>query len=555
MFPAESSTSTSLIRWFVIFICMWQTVFSISNSAIQVLLKFLHAFIKVFAALSSGLADSVSSQMPSSIYMLHKSLKLENKEFESYVVCPACFSLYLYDNCFEIDSLGEKIPKRCSYVKFPNHPQSNTQLPCNSPLLKKVHLSGGKTVYKSKYIYAYQPLKKSLQRLLMRQGFTEKLEHWRNRESVPGMMCDVYDGQVWKDFNSPKYGDFLKNRRAIGVMLNMDFFQPYKHVRLSYGVLYLSLMNLPRSERFKQENILLLGVIPAFEHEPSSLNSFLQPLVSELQEFWASGVRFYTAESPKYKLLFKMALMCVACDIPAARKCCGFKSHNANKGCSRCAKFFPGGFGNKDCSGFNRSSWPARDVQKHKDTCRKLKACNTQAGVHAIEVETGIKYSVLIELDYFDPIRFTIVDPMHNLFLGTAKTMMKMVWLKRGLIQENDFTLLQTRVNSMTVPSDLGRIPHKILSSFGSFTAEQWKNWVIVYSMFALRGIIPQADYTCWQTFVLSCFFMCRRTVSTYDLIRADLLLIKFCQKVEDLYGKSTVTPNMHFTWTPGGLY
>ena len=58
-----------------------------------------------------------------------------------------------------------------------------------------------------------------------------------------------------------------------------------------------------------------------------------------------------------------------------------------------------------------------------------------------------------------------------------CKTMMKMVWLKQGLIQENDFTLLQTRVNSMTVPSDLGRIPHKILSSFGSFTAEQWKNW------------------------------------------------------------------------------
>ena len=63
---------------------------------------------------------------------------------------------------------------------------------------------------------------------------------------------------------------------------------------------------------------------------------------------------------------------------------------------------------------------PVMSMQKHKDTCRKLKACNTQAGVHAIEVETGIKYSVLIELDYFDPIRFTIVDPMHNLFLGTA---------------------------------------------------------------------------------------------------------------------------------------
>ena len=162
-------------------------------------------------------------------------------------------------------------------------------------------------------------------------------------------------------------------------MLNFDFFEPYKHVKDSYRVLYLSLMILPRSERFKQENILLLGVLPAFEHEPdaSSLNSFLQPFVEELQEFWNPGVRLYTAESPRFRLLFKIALMCVACDIPAARKLCGFKGHNANLGCSRCAKEFPGGFGCKDYSGFNRDSWPLRELEKHRETCQQIKDCIT----------------------------------------------------------------------------------------------------------------------------------------------------------------------------------
>ena len=65
------------------------------------------------------------------------------------------------------------------------------------------------------------------------------------------------------------------------------------------------------------------------------------------KEFWSSGVRLNTAESPMHKLLFKLALMCVACDIPAARKCCGFKGHSANYGCSQCKKFFPGGFREK----------------------------------------------------------------------------------------------------------------------------------------------------------------------------------------------------------------
>ena len=74
----------------------------------------------------------------------------------------------------------------------------------------------------------------------MRPEFAGKLEHWRNWEAEVDLLSDIYDGQVWKDFTSPKYGNFLKNRRACGVMLNMDFFQPYKHVRQSYGVLYLS---------------------------------------------------------------------------------------------------------------------------------------------------------------------------------------------------------------------------------------------------------------------------------------------------------------------------
>ena len=57
--------------------------------------------------------------------------------------------------------------------------------------------------------------------------------------------------------------------------------------------------------------------------------------------------------------------MCVACDIPAAR----FKGHNANYGCSRCKKNFPGGFAKKDCSGFDRFEWPKRNLQDHRLTC------------------------------------------------------------------------------------------------------------------------------------------------------------------------------------------
>lgn len=45
-------------------------------------------------------------------------------------------------------------------------------------------------------------------------------------------------------------------------MLNLDFFQPYKHVQYSLGAIYMTVLNLPRSDRNKIENVILVGLIP-----------------------------------------------------------------------------------------------------------------------------------------------------------------------------------------------------------------------------------------------------------------------------------------------------
>ena len=90
-----------------------------------------------------------------------------------------------------------------------------------------------------------------------------------------------------------------------------------------------------------------------------------------------------------------------------------------------------------------------------------------------LETEHGIYLSILLELDYFNPIRHTIIDPMHNLFLGTAKRFFKKIWIPRGLLKEKELKEIQARVDSVAVPSTDGRIPKKIATAFGGFTAEQ----------------------------------------------------------------------------------
>ena len=52
-----------------------------------------------------------------------------------------------------------------------------------------------------------------------------------------------------------------------------------------------------------------------------------------------------------------------------------------------------------------------------------------------------------------------IVDPMHNLFLGTSKRVIKKIWIGRQIISESVLYNIQSSVTESVVPPDIGRIP------------------------------------------------------------------------------------------------
>ena len=94
---------------------------------------------------------------------------------------------------------------------------------------------------------------------------------------------------------------------------------------------------------------------------------------------------------------------------------------------------------------------------------------------------------------------------MHNLFLGSAKHFLKAILIDQQVISNRQFDLIQRRIDSCVIPSGIGRIPHKIHSGFASFTADQWKNWVVYFSLIALRDILVGDALECWRHFVLAC--------------------------------------------------
>ena len=161
--------------------------------------------------------------------------------------------------------------------------------------------------------------------------FVAQCESTRNQFSTSGL-SDVYNGTLWNEFLMVNNVPFLTECHNYALLLNIYWLQPFKHIEYYVGVIYLVVLNLPRSIRYKRENVILFGVIPGPSEPSLTINSYLLPLVLELQELWEGvQMRYAGSSSPAS---FRCALLGVACDLPAARKCCGFLSYSANLGCS-----------------------------------------------------------------------------------------------------------------------------------------------------------------------------------------------------------------------------
>lgn len=160
-------------------------------------------------------------------------------------------------------------------------------------------------------------------------------------------------------------------------------------------------------------------MVPSLDSEPK--DQFLEPAVDELKSLW-KGVRLKSCPS-RFALTFWAAILSISSDVPDTRKICGLKGHSVILGCSCCLKKFPSGFGEKrDYSGFDRNSWSPRVNEDHWRQATKISRSKTNEEQNFIWQKSGIShYSVLLDIEYFEIIRFCTIDPMNNLFLGTSK--------------------------------------------------------------------------------------------------------------------------------------
>lgn len=193
----QNKSSRSIVWWIVLFINVFQTLHFISDQAIMWLLKFIWTLLTFLGAYSPIIAKA-SEKFPSLLYLRDK-FNAWKDNFLRYIVCRKCHTLYKYRDCIEV--VGTKSKGRlCSHSSFSSV--------CNGSLVKEVVTLSGSIKFYPHSVFCYKSVIDAMQEFVNRAGFADACESTRGLYTRSGI-CDVYQGQIWKDFLKVNGRDFL----------------------------------------------------------------------------------------------------------------------------------------------------------------------------------------------------------------------------------------------------------------------------------------------------------------------------------------------------------
>lgn len=223
-----------LLRWILIVFFKVQHHFNISIRAGNAILSFisflLHIIVHPLSKIFPKTVSSAASAMRFNITL---------PKF-TYAVCPreSCNALYL---------MNDK-NRRCINVAYGKL--------CGAELGFERHLSHDKVRWTP--LKKFQFIKPSawLQHMFQSKEFVNLIDLWKLR-SDEKIFMDVYDGRIWKDLAGQ---GFFTDSKNLGLMLNIDWFKPMKRSEYKVAAIMLTVLNLPREERFKKKWTIISGI-------------------------------------------------------------------------------------------------------------------------------------------------------------------------------------------------------------------------------------------------------------------------------------------------------
>ena len=419
---ATLKTLDPLILSSYLLVVFLRVMCNLSISESSVVLPWLGTIISLSGP--RGMNVATDHRKPISLYSdvrsVTKTLGLHTNSTR-YICCPGCFKLYRTGSADD-----PQVPDVCDYRRTPTSP------PCGAGLTRTSILHGKERKRFIKEFYYYS-LKEWLADVLHRPGVESTLEKEQGypRDSGPrASMDDIFDGSVFRNFKDHVGQPFLHPRGSelrLLFGLSVDAYNPLHNKqagkKISSTAISLVCYNFPKGERLLVHNVHVLAIVPG-PREPSlsEINHLLVPAVEEFGEFWDPGVWFSSTPNYTRGRLARCALIPLIVDLKAARQVAGCASHSARQFCMYCTVV------KDDINNIDHHAWEEVPLRTHKRRALAWKNATSEKDRAKLFEKYGVRWSVLLELPYWDLKAFTIIDTMHTALLGNLHRHCTKVW-------------------------------------------------------------------------------------------------------------------------------
>jgi hypothetical protein len=192
---------------------------------------------------------------------------------------------------------------------------------------------------------------------------------------------------------------------------------------VSCGAILLYCLNLPLSIRFLPENTFVVGMTPA-PHTPTvwTISHILDSVQSMIMEFDLPGKILPTYRHPLNGITVAARIIPLLADLQAIRKAAGYVSHSARLFCSfcKCLKV--------NIEDLDYQRWEMRqgiEVRAQAEAWRNLVTVTEK---ESWTRETGVRWTPLHNMPYWDPVKHVLLGFMHNFLEGVLQHQLRVLW-------------------------------------------------------------------------------------------------------------------------------
>lgn len=450
--------------------------------------------------------------------------KVKRKDLEKVL---DSVSINFLDVC---EVCGELYPENPSAISCSNS--------CNS--LRYAGTKSEQTKQNHKYFIATLSVEEQLKEILTRPNIWKAFKN--NKPNSDGLLCDIIDGQGYKDVLSSQGSMFME---TVTLSFNTDGAQLFSSSSIDVWPIFLVINELPPTLRFARSNMITWGLCQT-KTKPN-FSSFFIPFCKEMNKLCYDC---FSIPIDGKDLLCNAIVIVGIMDLMAKAPVLCMSYHNGMYGCSTCEH--PGII--VKSGGGNARSYPAPDPQNPPSlrTTEGLLRCATDRDADPHGVKT---VSPLFAMKYYDIVKGTVPDYMHAALLGVTKKLMAL-WFQ-DKYKKSEFSIakhasaVEARLKEIQVNDNVHRKPTKVTKGM---KASEYQVWLLYFGLPCLQGILPEKYLNHFAHLVEGIYLLLGTAISEADLQQAEHHLQIFYTDLPDLYGREHCGLNVHnvgahFTW------